>query len=131
MARKRLIRVATVLLFVLALIVAFSTYYLDADAQAGDANVSAPYTSWKEYGGSPDDAQYSALKQINRSNVSELKQAWFYPAGNNGFRFGMNPIIIDGVMYVAGKDNSVVALDAATGKELWAHPIVKGSSFSH
>ncbi len=131
MARKRLIRLAAVLLFVLGLIVAFSTYNSEADVQAGDANVSSPYTSWREYGGSPDDAQYSALKQINRSNVSELKQVWFYPAGNNGFRFGMNPIIIDGVMYVAGRDNSVVALDAVRGKEIWVHPIVKGSNFSH
>ena len=33
-----------------------------------------------------------------------------------------NPIVNNGVMYVQAKNNSLVALDAATGKELWAHP---------
>ena len=47
-----------------------------------------PYTTWSEYGGSLDSAQYSALKQINKSNVTQLEQIWFYQAGNNGFRFG-------------------------------------------
>ena len=26
-------------------------------------------------------------------------------------------------MYVAGKDNAITALDAATGKQIWVHPI--------
>ena len=91
----------------------------------------APYTTWKEYGGTPDDAQYSALNQIDRTNVSQLKQVWFYPVSNTGFRFGSNPIIVDNVMYVVGSENSVVALDAATGKEIWTHPSVKGTNFSH
>lgn len=95
------------------------------------SNSAAPYTTWREYGGSPDDAQYSALKQINRSNVTELKQAWFYPAGNNGFRYGSNPIVIDGVAYVIGVNNSVAALDAATGKQIWIHPTATGFNFSH
>ncbi|MBT9330819.1 PQQ-binding-like beta-propeller repeat protein [Paracidobacterium acidisoli] len=90
-------------------------------ASAADAKGSAPYTQWREYGGSPDDAQYSALKQINRSNVTQLKQVWFYPAGRNGFRFGSNPIIIDNVVYVIGLDNSIAALDATTGKQIWIH----------
>lgn len=92
---------------------------------------AAAYSTWKEYGGSPDDAQYSILKQIDRSNVSQLRQVWFYPAGNNGFRYGSNPIVIDDVMYVIGKNNSVVALEAATGKELWVHDNGKVLEFSH
>lgn len=131
MVRKRLFRVAVVFLFVLALVIAFWSYKSESDSHASTSGTSAPYASWREYGGSPDDAQYSALKQINRSNVAQLKQVWFYPAGNNGFRFGMNPIVIDGVMYVAGKENCIAALDAETGKELWTHDIVKGGNFSH
>jgi quinoprotein glucose dehydrogenase len=90
-----------------------------------------PYTTWQEYGGSPDSAQYSALKQINRSNVTQLEQVWFYPAGNNGYRFGSNPIVVGGVMYVVGKNNAIVALDAATGKEIWVHEIGRVFSVSH
>ena len=75
--------------------------------------------TWSDYLGGADSAQYSALDQINKSNVNDLEQVWFYPAGNNGFRFGFNPIVVDGTMYVIGKDNSIVALDAATGHEIW------------
>ena len=32
-----------------------------------------------------------------------------------------NPLIVDGMMYVLAKNNSIVALDAATGKEIWTH----------
>jgi hypothetical protein len=46
---------------------------------------------------------------------------WFYPDGNKGFRYGFNPLVVDGVMYVVGKDNATVALDAVTGKEIWVH----------
>ncbi len=60
--------------------------------------------------------QYSGLSQINKTNVDRLEQAWFYPAGDNGFRFGANPIVIDGVMYLVGAHNAIVALDASNGK---------------
>jgi quinoprotein glucose dehydrogenase len=80
-----------------------------------------PYTTWSDYEGSADSAQYSALTQINKSNVAHLQQIWFYPGGNNGFRYGFNPLIVDGVMYVLGKDNALVALDAVSGKEIWVH----------
>ena len=34
-------------------------------------------------------------------------------------RLPFNPIVVDGVMYVAGAKGVVVALDAATGKPMW------------
>ncbi len=61
-----------------------------------------------------------ALKQIDKSNVAELEVAWTFPSGERSFVF--NPIVVDGVMYVLARENEIVALDAATGKELWAHP---------
>ena len=80
-----------------------------------------PYRTWQEYGGGPDSAQYSALQQINRSNVKQLKVAWTYSTGDSN-RYAFNPVEIDGIAYVMAKNNSIVALDARTGKELWAHP---------
>jgi quinoprotein glucose dehydrogenase len=87
---------------------------VDAASKAGEA-----YTTWSDDEGSADSAQYSALTQINKSNVGQLEQVWFYPDGNNGYRYGFNPLIVDGVMYALGKDNATVALDAVTGKEIW------------
>ena len=75
---------------------------------------------WRHYLGGQDSASYSTLNQINRSNVTGLEVAWTYKAGaNNRLRF--NPIVVDDVMYVLGKDRAIVALDAATGKPLWAY----------
>ena len=99
--------------------------------RAADGKQSAPYTTWESYLGGSDSAQYSALKQIDRTNAAKLKQVWFYPAGNNGFRYGSNPIIIDNLMYVIGKDNTVVALDAATGAEVWVHDNNLPRNISH
>src|SRR5215813_10488524 len=84
---------------------------------------SQPYSTWRDYGGSSDSMQYSSLRQINKSNVARLQQAWFFPAQQTSNRFGFNPIVVDGVMYVLGKDHSIVALDAATGKEIWTHGV--------
>ncbi len=82
----------------------------------------ARYTTWSDYGGSSDSMQYSALKQINKTNVAKLEQVWFHPAPGPGGRFAFSPLVVDNVMYVVGKDNAIVALDAATGKPIWTHP---------
>jgi glucose dehydrogenase len=79
-----------------------------------------PFTNWREHLGGADSSQYSALRQINKSNVKQLQMVWSYPSGEGSYLF--NPIVIDGVMYVQAKNNSLVALDALTGKELWTHP---------
>ena len=78
------------------------------------------HTTWRAYGGAADGAQYSALRQINRSNVKRLQVAWTYRTGDDR-KYSFNPLIVDGVMYVLAKNNSIVALDAATGKEIWTH----------
>ena len=76
------------------------------------------FTTWDANGGGADHSQYSSLKQINKNNVKQLQVAWMYESGNNPT---FNPVIVDGTMYV-GAQNAVVALDAATGKEIWKHP---------
>src|SRR5690349_12641247 len=79
-----------------------------------------PFTTWMQYAGGSDSSQFTALDQINKTTVSKLEVAWTYPTGDRQFTF--NPIVVDGVMYVLAKTNSIVALDPATGKELWERP---------
>jgi quinoprotein glucose dehydrogenase len=67
--------------------------------------------------------QYSALKQINKSNVSELELVWSHAAPGPAGRFAFSPLVVDGSMYVVSKDNVILALDAATGKQIWSHPV--------
>ncbi len=84
-----------------------------------------PHSSWNDYGGGADAAQYSSLNQVNRSNVAKLQIAWSYPIGD-GNLYLFNPVVADGVMYVMGKESAIVALDAATGKEIWTHANSRG-----
>jgi quinoprotein glucose dehydrogenase len=85
------------------------------------------YNTWRDYGGSADSAQYSGLSQINRSNVSRLKVAWTYPIGDDN-HYSFNPIVVDERMYVLAKNRAIVALDAASGREIWTHPAEPGTT---
>ena len=78
------------------------------------------FNTWRAYLGGADSSQYSSLDQINKKNVAQLQIAWTYsPGDQRTYRF--NPIVVDGVMYTLGKGLAVIALDAASGKELWIH----------
>src|SRR4051812_48475025 len=92
-----------------------------ADPQGVRAAETADlHTTWSDYGGGSDASQYSALKQITRTNVAALRVAWTYPTGDAA-NYLFDPIVVDDVMYVLAKDNAIVALDAATGKPIWVH----------
>jgi len=85
---------------------------------------AAPTTgTWRHYGGDPAGRRYSALDQINRSNVRQLRVAWTYHTGDQRTRpattMECTPIVIDDVMYVTSPQLKVCALDAASGKRIW------------
>jgi len=91
---------------------------LVAQSGSGARRPARPYTTWTAYQGGAHSAQYSALDQIDRSNVARLQVAWTYPVtGTTTF----NPIVIDEVLYTRGSGNALVALNAATGEEIWSH----------
>ncbi|HEY6509041.1 MAG TPA: PQQ-binding-like beta-propeller repeat protein [Vicinamibacterales bacterium] len=87
-------------------------------AQTPTSQAPRPYTTWSSYLGGADSAQYTALDQINRSNVSRLDVAWTFPAGSRTFLFG--PLMADGLIFVLAGANDIVALDAATGVQVWS-----------
>ena len=96
-----------------------------SQAEVALAGESAPwdYQDWNVYRGDYGSHAYSALDQINRSNVEELEVAWTYHTGDKREEppstIENNPIVVDGVMYVTSPQLKVVALDAATGQEIW------------
>ena len=57
-------------------------------ASAGTLSAQETRTTWRDYLGGSDSSHYSALKQINKRNVSQLQQVWFYQAGDNANRYG-------------------------------------------
>ncbi len=114
--RKLLIPIFTVLVL---------SFILLAAHPAADLKRSVPsqgYRTWEVYGGGPESIRYSALTQINRRNVANLRVAWTYDTGDAHEESEMqcNPIIVDGVLFATTPKLRVIALDAATGKLRWA-----------
>jgi quinoprotein glucose dehydrogenase len=77
---------------------------------------------WRDYAGGPDSSRFVAAKQITPANVHQLQVAWTYPGGQTDF----NPLVVRGAVYGRAPNNSFVALDAATGNQLWIHEGVEG-----
>ena len=87
--------------------------------QSGTSPSSDDHRTWTAYGGGANHTHYSSLDQITRSNVDQLEVAWTYSTRDEGPTIETNPIVIDSVMYVTSPALKVIALDAATGEEIW------------
>jgi quinoprotein glucose dehydrogenase len=81
-------------------------------------NSSEDRRDWPAYGGGPENAHYSSLAQINRTNVKELAVAWSLDTGEQG-GLQTSPIIVDGILYGITPTEKVFALDAASGRLIW------------
>ena len=88
--------------------------------RAVDAD-TATTVDWPVYRGNQTGTQYAALAQIHAANVQTLERAWEYRTRDANERSTMhvNPLVIDGVMYITTASLKAVALDAATGRERW------------
>jgi len=74
---------------------------------------------WPEYLGGADRNHYSSLDQINLGNVKRLKKAWEFHTRDTSGQMQCNPIMADGLLYATTASVEVLALDPATGKEVW------------
>ena len=75
--------------------------------------------NWPAYGGRAEGTRYSPLKQINKSNVARLKEAWRYDTADGPGASQTQPIVVDGILYGITPKHKTVAVNAATGKQLW------------
>jgi quinoprotein glucose dehydrogenase len=81
---------------------------------------------WRTYGGDLANTRYAPLDQINADNFKKLEIAWRFKTDNLGprreYQLEATPLVVNGVLYsTAGTRRAVVALDAATGEQLWVH----------
>jgi quinoprotein glucose dehydrogenase len=104
-------------------LIAFVTILVPACQNTEDKE----YRTWQGYGSGPDQSKYFIQDQITKENVNQLEVVWSYPTGDER-DYQCNPVIVDSVMYVLAKDNSLVALNAGTGKEIWIHANLNGIS---
>ena len=74
--------------------------------------------NWLTYSGNYKSQRFTALDQINRQNVAQLKPPWVYQIRQAGI-IETSPIVVDGVMYITEPPSTVTALDVRTGRPLW------------
>src|SRR5215471_13157290 len=79
----------------------------------------ATRADWPHYGGTQLSWRYSALDQINTTNIKNLAPAWIFQTGDYSEGLQATPIVVDGVMYLITARAQVFALDAATGRVIW------------
>ena len=80
---------------------------------------------WVTNGGNMTNQRYSTLKQIDTTNVKQLKGAWMTRLKGSGlggkYSHEATPLIKNGIMYISTGNDDVFALDAKTGQILWEH----------
>lgn len=86
---------------------------------AGDGN------NFLHTNGNYEQTRYYPNRQINRDNVRKLRPAWIFQLDVRE-SLETTPIVINGVMYVTTAFDHVFALDARTGKQLWAYAHTMG-----
>src|SRR5437667_12345571 len=95
------------------------TCLLTAFAVALSAADVATRNDWPSYGGTHAALRYSALDQINTSNVTALAPAWIFQTGDYENGLQATPIVIDGIIYLSTSNAWVFARDGATGRLIW------------
>ncbi|WP_182086896.1 membrane-bound PQQ-dependent dehydrogenase, glucose/quinate/shikimate family [Aureimonas sp. ME7] len=127
---------------VLALGVAVTSWFVDLHRTegelpgtrlgAGDGGV--PESEWLAYGRSQAGQRYSPLADITPANVASLKVAWSFETGDKSqpgdpeeTTFQVTPLKIGERLYLCTPHQSVIALDATTGAEIWRfNPVIQG-----
>lgn len=89
-----------------------------------------PGAEWPSYGATAANLKYSALDQINKSNLKQLKIAWRWTSIDEATKleakvrpwlFEVTPLMIGGTLYISTGLGQIAAIDASSGRTLWTH----------
>ena len=114
-------------------------------SKASLAQQGATDGEWRSYAGGTGSSKYTALAQIDRDNVKNLRVAWQWQSVDGRFdlqqliqeypnlqvpndvdtvriaNLKATPLMVGGVLYISTPLSQIAALDAATGATLWTH----------
>jgi alcohol dehydrogenase (cytochrome c) len=85
------------------------------------AAIREPAEDWLTYSGSYSSSRHSALSQINRGNVGQLALRWIHQFAGELECLEVSPVVRKGIMFVTQPPSRVTALEATTGKQIWAY----------
>ena len=92
-------------------------------ASIDDARMKAAATdanNWLLHGRDYGNQRFSPLDQINAGTAKRLVPKWIYQTGYSA-TFQTTPLVADGIMYISAPFSHVMAVDAATGVEIWRY----------
>ena len=75
--------------------------------------------AWPTYNGDPGGNRYTTLSGIDKSTVTRLAPRWMFTLAGAG-QLQVTPVVVDGIMYITAR-NECRALDAGSGREIWAY----------
>jgi PQQ-dependent dehydrogenase (methanol/ethanol family) len=88
------------------------------------ASLGAQSINWPLHNLDLAGSRFSAMDQINTSNVKSLVPRWLFQTGViDGVSNQTTPVVVDGAMYVTDPRGSVYALDAGDGHLLWTFDV--------
>jgi quinohemoprotein ethanol dehydrogenase len=92
---------------------------------SADALAAVPEDNWSTNGGDLYNRRYSALTQINRNNVANLKGVWRARLNGSGvgpqYSGEAEPLVHDGVLYIITGADDVFAIDIDSGDIVWSY----------
>ena len=98
-----------------------------AAASSAGAQTGATGGEWRYHSGDAGSTKYSALSQIDKTNVTRLRIAWKRPGidasipkpANYAHNLRSTPIMVEGVLYASNALGLIEAFDPGTGRTVW------------
>jgi len=123
--KSKLISAAMVAVTASLAFVSVARAQTSAQRAAVKSHVAPPTDSWPTNGGNWYNQRYSPLTAINRDNVATLKGVWRARLDGSGvgprYSNSAQPIVANGVVYVATGANDVFAIGVESGRVLWSY----------
>ena len=102
---------------------------LAGTASMGDPALMQVGSDWPAYGGTYSARRFSPLNQINVGNVGKLQRVWLAHTGDmpqtptaaKMYGAETTPLKVGNRLYLCSAKNILLAMDPATGKELWRY----------
>jgi len=101
----------------------------DINVSTEDIHASGAGELWLSYAGDYSGRRFSSLDQINTTNVTRLRPRFVHQM-KSLIGLEAEPIVVGGRMFLTGMANEVVALEVATGKQLWSYRRAVASGLS-
>src|SRR3972149_9655149 len=96
-----------------------------APALTGQELRALPTDSWITNGGNVFNQRFSPLRQINKSNVNDLRANWRVHLEGSGLEAKYSgeaqPIVYKGVIYISTGADDVFAISVVNGQVLWRY----------